>query len=235
MYHLSARGRGLPRQCAHWLAMTCKNLQGVSVCKDATASPLSLRGAKRRGNPFSLRQYKTKRNTFGEYVRRYEFAQGSANLPGFPAGKTDCRRCAHWCAMTNSAGVRAPRHGCNVPPFRQGTRIATPVCALARNDMQKLARCQRLQGRYSLPPVIARSEATWQSVLLAAVQNEKEYFWRIRKALRIRPRQCQLARLPCGETDCRTSSPQSPPCPAPLGLLSPQRVPLCGAPCTGSQ
>ena len=74
-------------RCAHWLAMTCKNLQGVSVCKDATASPLSLRGAKRRGNPFSLRQYKTKRNTFGEYVRRYEFAQGSANLPGFPAGK----------------------------------------------------------------------------------------------------------------------------------------------------
>ena len=200
-----------------------------------TVFSTSLRGAKRRGNPFSLRQYKTKRNTFGEYVRRYEFAQGSANLPGFPAGKTDCRRCAHWCAMTNSAGVRAPRHGCNVPPFRQGTRIATPVCALARNDMQKLARCQRLQGRYSLPPVIARSEATWQSVLLAAVQNEKEYFWRIRKALRIRPRQCQLARLPCGETDCRTSSPQSPPCPAPLGLLSPQRVPLCGASCTGSQ
>ena len=156
-------------------------------------------------------------------------------LARLPCGETDCRRCAHWCAMTNSAGVRAPRHGCNVPPFRQGTRIATPVCALARNDMQKLARCQRLQGRYSLPPVIARSEATWQSVLLAAVQNEKEYFWRIRKALRIRPRQCQLARLPCGETDCHTSSPQSPPCPAPLGLLSPQRVPLCGAPCTGSQ
>ena len=167
--------------------------------------------------------------------------KSATNLPQrqqacpFPCGDADCRRCAHWCAMTNSAGVRAPRHGCNVPPFRQGTRIATPVCALARNDMQKLARCQRLQGCYSLPPVIARSEATGQSVLLAAVQNEKEYFWQIRKALRIRPRQCQLARLPCGETDCHTSSPQSPPCPAPLGLLSPQRVPLCGAPCTGSQ
>ena len=30
--------------------------------------------------------------------------------------------------------------------------------------------------------VIARSEATWQSVLLAAVQNKKQYFGRIRKS-----------------------------------------------------
>ena len=45
-----------------------------------------------------------------------------------------------------------------------GMRIATPVCALARNDMLKTDRCQRGQGR--LPTVIARSEATWQSVLL---------------------------------------------------------------------
>ena len=62
-----------------------------------------------------------------------------------------------------------------------GTRIATPVCALARNDMLKTDRCQRVQGR--LPPVIARSEATRQSALLAAVHNEEQYFGRIRKAL----------------------------------------------------
>ena len=79
---------GLPRQCAHWLAMTCRRQKGVCVCKDVArnamqkegrvrgckdaarkvrgnmpgvsgckgvarndTSPLSLRGAKRRGNP----------------------------------------------------------------------------------------------------------------------------------------------------------------------------------------
>ena len=130
-------------------------------------------------------------------------------MSGIPAGKTDCRRCAHWCAMTNSAGVRAPRHGCNVPPFRQGTRIATPVCALARNDMQKLARCQRLQGRYSLPPVIARSEATWQSVLLAAAQSKTPLFPANTQLLRICPKYCQLAKFPCGDADCHTSAIQA--------------------------
>ena len=63
----------------------------------------------------------------------------------------------------------------------RGKRIAAPVCALVRNDMQKERRvrgykyvvcgdiqktgmCQRVQVRP--PTVIARSEATWQSVLL---------------------------------------------------------------------
>ena len=49
-------------------------------------------------------------------------------------------QCAHWCAMTNLAGVRAAGHRCNVPRFSQGMRIATPVCGLARNDMQKEGR-----------------------------------------------------------------------------------------------
>ena len=34
----------------------------------------------------------------------------------------------------------------NLQRFPAGTRIATPVCALARNDMQKTEACQRLQG-----------------------------------------------------------------------------------------
>ena len=33
-------------------------------------------------------------------------------------------------------------------PFSAGKRIATPVCALVRNDMLKTGRCQRLQGRF---------------------------------------------------------------------------------------
>ena len=53
--------------------------------------------------------------------------------------------------------------------------------------------------------VIARSEATWQSVLLAVAQNKKQYLGRIRKVSRIRPRYCQPAKFPCGETDCHTS------------------------------
>ena len=73
---------------------------------------MSLRGAKRRGNPFLLRQHITKSNTLGEYEKHYEFARTAVSLPGFSAGK----------------------------------RIATPVCALVRNDMQKAVACQRLQG-----------------------------------------------------------------------------------------
>ena len=99
----------------------------------------------------------------GEYEKHYEFARSGANLPGISAG----------------------------------TRIATPVCALVRNDMQKAGTCARVQGRgarkvcrrqgvstgaRTSPTVIARSEATWQSVLLAVGQNEKQYFGQIRKS-----------------------------------------------------
>ena len=99
-------------------------------------------------------------------------------------------------------------------PFSAGTRIATPVCALVRNDMLKegrvrwckdvvrndmlkTGRCAQVQGRFPAAPrqcpqimqtrgkfmdVIARSEATWQSVLLAVAQSGKQYFGQIRKA-----------------------------------------------------
>ena len=129
-----------------------------------------------------------------QYLRRirksaYEFARSSTKLPGFSAG----------------------------------TRIAAPVCALVRNDrfgryVRTRARVQcttflpgdadcrtsalQSQGRCRLQHVIARSEATWQSVLLAAVQNKKQYLGRIRKVSRIRPKYCQLAKFPCGDADC---------------------------------
>ena len=134
---------------------------------------MSLRGAKRRGNPYSLQYHKTKRNTLGKYEKHDEFALSTTDLPSFPAG----------------------------------TRIATPVCALVRNDMLKTGRCQRLQGRLArgvcrrrwhvsgckdafrqytgsaplqpltrifLQHVIARSGATGQSV--AVGRNEKQLF-----------------------------------------------------------
>ena len=73
---------------------------------------MSLRGAKRRGNPFSLQQHKTKSNSSRQIRRSCEFALCTTVLPGISAGK----------------------------------RIAAPVCALVRNDMQKAVACQRLQG-----------------------------------------------------------------------------------------
>ena len=93
----------------------------------------------------------------------------------------------------------------DLPGISAGTRIATPVCALVRNDMLKTGRCQRLQGRLArgvcrrrwhvsgckdafrqytgsaplqpltrifLQHVIARSGATWQSVLLRQGMTE---------------------------------------------------------------
>ena len=47
---------------------------------------LSLRGAKRRDNPFSLRQGIAESSTLGEYERGCEFARSGANLPGISAG-----------------------------------------------------------------------------------------------------------------------------------------------------
>ena len=47
--------------------------------------------------------------------------------------------------------------------------------------------------------------STWQRVVPKANPQ----------LVRIRPSSCQLVRYPCGDADCHTSSPQSPPCPAP--------------------
>ena len=57
-----------------------------------------------------------------------------------------------------------------------------------RNDMQKLVRCQRLQER----PARANPQPVMYS-----------------------PKVLLIVLCYCGDADCRTSSPQSPPCPAP--------------------
>ena len=107
-------------------------------------------------------------------------------------------------------------------PFPAGTRIATSRggCPAPRNDMLKTGRCARVQGRFPAAPrqcpqimqtrgkfmdVIARSEATRQSVLFAAAQNEKQHFGRIRKALRICPKDYRFVKFPCGVTDCHVA------------------------------
>ncbi len=233
-----------PRSKAKRKAILWANPKSVTNSPGATSLPcghlpcfsMSLRGAERRGNPHPLRQGKTKSNYSRRIRSYYEFALRIANLQSFSAG----------------------------------TRIATPVCALVRNDMLKEEACARLQGRLvrkvrrnlpgvsgckGFPPtviarsgatgqsaslrqsmtgsstlgesekrdkfawrhvvalrtpamfqhVIARSGATWQSVLLAVKQNEKQYFGRIREAPQICPKNCQFAKFLCGDADCRTS------------------------------
>ena len=73
---------------------------------------MSLRGAQRRGNPFSLQHSITESSTLGEYEKILRI-----------------RPKAHLSL-----------------PFPAGMRIATPVCALVRNDMQKTGTRQRMQG-----------------------------------------------------------------------------------------
>ena len=51
-------------------------------------------GATRRGNPFSLRQHKTKSNTLGEYGTHYEFAHTEAICQAFLRGNGLPRRFA---------------------------------------------------------------------------------------------------------------------------------------------
>ena len=74
----------------------------VSGCKalgrDDT-SPLSLRGAKRRGNPHLLRQGMTESSTLGESEKHYEFALRIANLQSFSAGT---RIAAPVCALVRN-------------------------------------------------------------------------------------------------------------------------------------
>ncbi len=161
---------------------------------------------------FSLRWSMTESSTSGEYEK----------CDGFPLGKRSCpcrqlHVSACHCEERSDVAIRIPCSSakrtavlwanagkCNefalsttdLPGISAGTRIATPVCALARNDMLKTGRCQRLQGRFpavhrqcpgivrtggKFLHVIARSEATWQSVLLAAEHDRKQHFRRIRK------------------------------------------------------
>ena len=107
------------------------------------------------------------------------------------------RQCAHWLAMTCRRQRRVS--GCK---------------NVGRNDMQKAETCLRVQGRFpavhrqcpgivrtggKFLHVIARSEATWQSASPAAAHSGELRLRRIRKASRIRPNCCHLARFLCGE------------------------------------
>ena len=152
-------------------------------CEHAASFCMSLRGAKRRGNPHLLRQHEMKSNTLGESEKHDEFALSTTDLPG------------------SSAGMR----------------IATPVCALVRND--RLGRCVRicpnssqlarlLCGENGLPrrgaaaPLLAMTCRGRVSVrgCKDVVRND-----RLGRCVRICLNSSQLVRYPCGVTDCHTS------------------------------
>ena len=97
---------GLPRQCAHWLAMTCRR---KDVCAGARTSPTVIARSEATWQSASPAAARNEKQYFGRIRESaYEFARTAASLPGSSAG----------------------------------TRIATPVCALARND--RLGRCVRI-------------------------------------------------------------------------------------------
>ncbi len=106
---------------------------------------------------------------------------------------------------SSTSGEYVRRHefaptAAHLPGFSAGMRIATPVCALVRNDMLKTDAFLRVQERFpAVPPGKRRHEANFclslrgakrrgNPHLLAAGHGGGQYFGQIRKALRICPK-----------------------------------------------
>ena len=60
------------------------------------------------------------------------------------------------------------RSSARLPSFSAGKRIAAPVCALVRNDMQKTGACQRMQVGGHEEKCVDGSGFTWYNVLAYA-------------------------------------------------------------------
>ena len=118
---------------------------------------LSLRGAKRRGNPFSCGSTNRKAILWANTKSTANLPQWQQTFQVFLRGNGLPHQCAHWFAMT----CRRKRRCCGCKDaFRQYPGSAP----------------WQTQTPGKFLPVIARSEATRQSVLLAAAQNEKPFF-----------------------------------------------------------
>ena len=159
------RGRGLPHQCAHWFAMT--DLVGVcEFARTAASLPGSSAGTRIATPVCAL----VRNDRLGRCVR---ICPNSSQLARLLCGENGLpRQCAHWLAMT----------------CRRQKRVCGCKDAVTCRRKMRVSGCKALGRDDTSPTVIARSEATWQSVLLAVPQNEKEHFGQIRKARRICPK-----------------------------------------------
>ena len=116
------------------------------------------------------------------------------------------------------------RSSANLPSFSAGMRIAAPVCALVRNDMQKEGRVRGCKDvarkvRGNMPGVsgckdVARNDTSPLSLRGAKRRGNpfscgsakrKAILWANTEKLRICPKYYWLARYCCGDADCRTS------------------------------
>ena len=89
-------------------------------------------------------------------------------------------QCAHWFAMTSLVGMRAAGQWCNVLRLSQGTRIATPVCALVRNDMQKEG---RVRGCKDVLHCHCEERSDVAIRVPAAGHSKEQYLRRTRKSV----------------------------------------------------
>ena len=181
----------------------------------------------------------------GEYAAVYEFALGSTSLQTLTRSKFQhviARSVATWQSVLLAVQHRRKQYFRRIRkilrirpkahlslPFPAGTRIATPVCALVRNDMQKTGTRQRVQGGGTRGKVRRR----WQFCLVQrpclcghaacfcmslrgaqrrgnpfSLQHsitESSTLGEYEKMLRIRPNISQFARHFCGDADCHTS------------------------------
>ena len=150
---VSLRGCGLPHQCAHWFAMTCRRQRRVSGCKDVGCSDMLKAVACQRvqGRVWRVRcaepcHASVVAEVFGAMtplptvIARSEATRQSAS----PAIAHDREQ---YFERIRESVYGFARSGAKLSSFTAGMRIATPVCALVRNDMQKAEACQRVQGR----------------------------------------------------------------------------------------
>ena len=161
MYH--RKENGLPHQCAHWFAMTCRRKGRCFGCKNVVRNDMLKVGrcARVQGRfPAAPRQCPGIVRTGGKFlhvIARSEATWQSASPAAAQSREQRLRR-------IRGSATDLPKVVPTGQVSMRGERIATPVCALARNDMQKegrvrgckgaprndmlkFAACQRLQGR----------------------------------------------------------------------------------------
>ena len=165
----------------------------------------------------------------GESEKRYEFALRITNLQSFSAGMRIATSRGGCPAPRNDMQKEGRVRGCK--DVVRNDMLKTGKCARVQGRFPAAPRycanrrqvfachcedalgqkrgtfhpCLEVRKPTRFMDVIARSEATRQSVLFAAAQNEKQHFGRIRSSLRVRLKCYFSLPFPAGRTDCHTS------------------------------